>query len=345
MPPPPDAADRAWAAFSAATGAAAAATGAAGVAAAGRAAQSAAAPGVAARWFLLGTLGGGALVAGVLGSLSAPRPAIPAAAMAPASPSALASASPPALASALPPALASAPQTRPAEPPLPSLAPVAPALSAGPVARSAEPWRVVESIARSLESAEVDYTAARALPQRAPEEHLGLVEELARVPAAIEVEQIVEWQRTVVAGRKVHTQRLIGREQFACTGHHVGARGMERERCCSQRARSQPVVAVQPGDDLARGAGHALVDCLALALVGLADNVGQPVAVGAEDVECAVGRTAVDDDVLDVRVALREYRPDRLLEILALVSRRRDDRDARPGGAARQRRRQRGSGV
>ena len=90
------------------------------------------------------------------------------------------------------------------------------------------------------------------------------------------------------------------------------------------------VVAVEVGQDLARGQAHALVDRVVHAPVGLrqpAHVVGALVA--AEDVEGSVGRAAVNDDVLEAVIGLSPDRVDRRLDEPALVERRRDDRHKR----------------
>ena len=52
-----------------------------------------------------------------------------------------------------------------------------------------------------------------------------------------------------------------------------------------------------------------------------------------DDIDGAVCRAAVHDDVFEVGVALEEDGADRLLDELALVVARRDNGDARPGRA------------
>ena len=65
-----------------------------------------------------------------------------------------------------------------------------------------------------------------------------------------------------------------------------------------QRSRQVDVVGVQPADHVAARHADALVHRVGQAAVGLGDvaHVGR----GGEDLERAVGRAAVDDDVLDL---------------------------------------------
>ena len=102
-----------------------------------------------------------------------------------------------------------------------------------------------------------------------------------------------------------------------CLGHPVeGSRQIE-------------VVAVQIGPEIAGGPRHPLVDRVALAPVLATFPVGEPVGVPPDDLDRAVRRAAIDDDVFEVRIALVEDRADRRLEEPGLVEARRDNGDAR----------------
>ena len=91
-------------------------------------------------------------------------------------------------------------------------------------------------------------------------------------------------------------------------------------------AREEVVVGVDVGDDVAGGHADPAVDRRGLAVVGLARPPRDLLVEALEDVGRAVGRTAVEHEVLEVVVALLDDRPDRLLQELRLVERRRDDR-------------------
>ena len=62
------------------------------------------------------------------------------------------------------------------------------------------------------------------------------------------------------------------------------------------------------------GSRNALVHCVVNAFVRFGDPVGKPVGVLFYDVYGAVGRTAVDNDVFNMRVALVEHRQYCLLQ-------------------------------
>ena len=112
--------------------------------------------------------------------------------------------------------------------------------------------------------------------------------------------------------------------------HDTGARiHLEQRREMQQRIRGVPVVRIQPGQDPARGARHPLVDGVALSTVFLADPIGQVLFVLSNDLDRLVGASTINDDVFEIRIALRQNRIDRACDVIALVVTRRHDRYAR----------------
>ena len=79
----------------------------------------------------------------------------------------------------------------------------------------------------------------------------------------------------------------------------LGREGLDNTLDC---LRNEPVVGVQPADVVAGRERESLVEGIGLASVGLGDD-GR--ATRAGELDGAVGRPSVDDDVLDVGVALR----------------------------------------
>ena len=79
------------------------------------------------------------------------------------------------------------------------------------------------------------------------------------------------------------------------------------------------VVTVEPRHDVSGRPRKSLVDGVVLALVRLADPIGQPVGVAPDDRCAAVRRTPVDDHVLHVWIGLAEHRLHGFLQELRLV--------------------------
>jgi hypothetical protein len=100
-------------------------------------------------------------------------------------------------------------------------------------------------------------------------------------------------------------------------------------------ARKVVVVGVDVGDDLPGRPSESLVQRVRLPIVGLAGPPRESVGVALDDLDGTVGRAAVHDHVLEVRVALVEHRTQRSLEEGRLIERRRDDRQLRPHGFGR----------
>src|SRR5690348_10215127 len=74
----------------------------------------------------------------------------------------------------------------------------------------------------------------------------------------------------------------------------------EYPRDARQGIRAEQVVRVQPAEDLAGGAGKALIDRICLALVPFAHPEGEPWRILLDDCHATVRGAAVDDDVLEV---------------------------------------------
>ena len=103
------------------------------------------------------------------------------------------------------------------------------------------------------------------------------------------------------------------------TGDPAALRSFERPDHGLERTRQVVVVRVQIGDDLAARPLDPLVDRIRLTLVGLGDPPGEPILVASDHVDGLVGRSAVDDHVLEVRIALIQHRANRPLDEMPLV--------------------------
>ena len=91
-----------------------------------------------------------------------------------------------------------------------------------------------------------------------------------------------------------------------------------------RRAVVKSVVRIQPGDDLAARHRPAFVDRGGLAHI-LVRFPSNSVAVSCKDIGSFVGRSVIEDDVLDIRVVLREDALDRVAQKIGLVVSRRDN--------------------
>ena len=76
-------------------------------------------------------------------------------------------------------------------------------------------------------------------------------------------------------------------------------------RHAMQRARHERIVRVEKAKDVAGGGPKALVDGIGLTAVRLANH--SQMVVTRQNLRRAIGRHAVDDDVLEVRVVLRQH--------------------------------------
>ena len=93
-----------------------------------------------------------------------------------------------------------------------------------------------------------------------------------------------------------------------------------------ERARQEGVVGVEEREDVSRREREALVDGVALPAVRLADDLQMGIVL--QDLRRVVRGHSVDDDVLDVGVALGEDALDRVPYETRLIEGRRHDGDA-----------------
>ena len=112
--------------------------------------------------------------------------------------------------------------------------------------------------------------------------------------------------------------------------HHIGL-GVEDFGDGAEGPGTIFVVAVEPGHDFAAGFGKALVQRIAMAGVGLADKMVQPVFVFLDDLHRAVGAAAIDHDIFEMRIILIQHRAQRVFDKSRLVEGRGDD--GNPGAA------------
>jgi hypothetical protein len=132
-----------------------------------------------------------------------------------------------------------------------------------------------------------------------------------------------------------HLEQVVVRVcEMARACEPASVRAPERGHGRLERAWQVVVVAVDVGHDVAARALESLVERVGLAAILLADPPREPVRIGLDDLDGAVGGPAVDDHVLERLVALVEHRSQRSLEESRLVERRRDDRQLRPGHQA-----------
>ena len=75
--------------------------------------------------------------------------------------------------------------------------------------------------------------------------------------------------------------------------------------------------------------GETLVDCIRLTPVGLGDPPGKPVGIALDDIQRAIGGSAIDDEVFQVGIILRQHRLDGLFEETSLVIRWSEDGNER----------------
>src|SRR5688572_1835391 len=85
------------------------------------------------------------------------------------------------------------------------------------------------------------------------------------------------------------------------------------------------VVAVQPRHDFAARLAKALVQCVTVPGVALADVIVQPVPVFLDDVLGPVAAAAIDNNIFEVLVVLVENRPKRFFDESCLVEGGRND--------------------
>ena len=83
-----------------------------------------------------------------------------------------------------------------------------------------------------------------------------------------------------------------------------------------------------PAHDFAGGAGESFIKGVVHALIGFGEPAGDLRFVFADDVDGAVGGTAVDDEVFEIGIVLGEDRVNRLLDVLGGVVDGRNKRNA-----------------
>src|SRR3546814_3193853 len=96
----------------------------------------------------------------------------------------------------------------------------------------------------------------------------------------------------------------------------------------------QPIVGIDELDVFSRGQSQPLVEGVADAAVLFADPVILRAKASLDQLDRTVGRTAVDDDVLEVGEGLPLDAGDRSIERGASVEADGDETDLRPGSAA-----------
>jgi hypothetical protein len=122
-------------------------------------------------------------------------------------------------------------------------------------------------------------------------------------------------------------QLFVPAERISIDDVDIGITGERLDRCLD-RPRKQEVVAVQVRANGTACDSHALVHSVVHAGIGLTEppKIVQT-SVATQDVECPIGRSAIDHDVLDAWVRLRSNRSDRLLEERGLIQRWGHDRN------------------
>ena len=91
--------------------------------------------------------------------------------------------------------------------------------------------------------------------------------------------------------------------------------------------RKQHVVGVHKAEHVARGARETPIHPVGRTRIGLEHNSRQPMPIALDELAAAVGRAWIDDDVLDIRMRLRQDRHEGTLEKHRLVEGDRDDAD------------------
>src|SRR5438034_1056636 len=104
--------------------------------------------------------------------------------------------------------------------------------------------------------------------------------------------------------------------------------GRFRKNSWQRLENESPSEHAKPEVDVKRDV-DALVDRMALSPVGFAYPVAQVLLVLPDHPDALICAATVDDDVLEVRIALVEHRANGPLDERALVEGRCDDRDAR----------------
>src|SRR4029453_10623233 len=98
----------------------------------------------------------------------------------------------------------------------------------------------------------------------------------------------------------------------------VGGDRLGRE-VMRKRVFAEHVITVDPGGECAGSHSQTAIDCGALSTIGLADPEVDPLRILFDDLNGSVAAPTIDDEVLEIRVFLKEDRSDRCLEELPLV--------------------------
>ena len=92
----------------------------------------------------------------------------------------------------------------------------------------------------------------------------------------------------------------------------------------------QQIGRADPAHTFAGGAGETFVDGVVHAVIGLADPGMEIRFVATDDVDAAVGRSAVDNDVIKIWVILAKDRANGRVEVAGRVEDGRDEGNGRP---------------
>src|SRR5436190_11098020 len=201
--------------------------------------------------------------------------------------------------------------------------------------RHAHPKLVVKAIIKIVLDAR-----AGGFPDAATPKDFGLVKEIALEPAVFQVEQLRERQGDNLAKRQrgvMNAREAAGFEEAAAAHHDVGFwKEIKGARDMHEGIGSVLVIAVEPSHDFAGDASEAFVDSVGLAIVLLAAGVSQPRAITVEDGARLVGRATIQNEVFETGIILAQDGLKSIGDKASLVEAGRDDRNLRPGIAARQ---------
>ena len=120
----------------------------------------------------------------------------------------------------------------------------------------------------------------------------------------------------------INLQAMAGQSVIACTfGKYIAH--------IQQSVWQVIIIAVEPAEDVSRGALETFVDRMALPPVWLAHPVSQPGFVLTNNFTASVRAVPVNDDVFEVRIILKQNRADGLFDEPCLVVRGSNDADFR----------------
>ena len=100
---------------------------------------------------------------------------------------------------------------------------------------------------------------------------------------------------------------------------HVGIGNQKVDRICDGVRSGVGIIGVEPGKDVTFGAIKAFVDGVCLAFILDRLPLFQFPGILLNHIHTAVGRAAIHDDVLDMRISLPEHGLDRCFEEIRLV--------------------------